>query len=83
MEEVREGQSSAGLNLCDCCAYALSRVSGEPPLFQGADFRKTDVTAARPTPIGPSDTRPPDAIRPHITPVPIAPAAPADRGLVP
>ena len=34
----------AGLNIGDCCAYALARVSGEPLLFKGDDFRKTDIS---------------------------------------
>ncbi|HVB54014.1 MAG TPA: type II toxin-antitoxin system VapC family toxin [Candidatus Acidoferrales bacterium] len=38
---------SAGLNLGDCFAYALARASGEPLLFKGDDFTKTDVVSAR------------------------------------
>jgi len=41
-----KGRSAADLNIGDCCAYALSRVSGEPLLFRGDDFAKTDVTPA-------------------------------------
>ena len=41
------GRHSAGLNFGDCFAYALAKVSGEPLLFKGEDFRKTDVAAAR------------------------------------
>lgn len=41
-----KGRHPAGLNLGDCCSYALSRSSGEPLLFKGADFSKTDVTVA-------------------------------------
>jgi hypothetical protein len=33
----------AGLNIGDCCSYALSKYSGEPLLFKGNDFTKTDV----------------------------------------
>ena len=33
----------AGLNLGDCFAYALAKSSGEPLLFEGADFSMTDV----------------------------------------
>lgn len=43
------GQGSghrAGLNLGACFAYALARASGEPLLFQGDDFRETDVMSA-------------------------------------
>lgn len=38
-----KGNHPAGLNLCDCCAYALAKISGEPLLFKGVDFRKTDA----------------------------------------
>jgi ribonuclease VapC len=37
---------AAGLNFGDCFAYALAKVSGEPLLFKGGDFKKTDVKAA-------------------------------------
>ena len=30
----------------DCCAYALARHSGEPLLFKGDDFSRTDVVSA-------------------------------------
>ena len=33
----------ARLNFGDCASYALARVSGEPLLFIGDDFRQTDV----------------------------------------
>ncbi len=36
----------AQLNFGDCFAYALSKARGEPLLFKGDDFRKTDVEAA-------------------------------------
>jgi ribonuclease VapC len=42
-----KGRHPANLNIGDCCAYALARVSGEPLLVKGADFARTDVTAAR------------------------------------
>ncbi|GAB6042598.1 type II toxin-antitoxin system VapC family toxin [Endothiovibrio diazotrophicus] len=38
-----KGRHPARLNLGDCCAYALSRHSGEPLLFKGDDFPHTDV----------------------------------------
>lgn len=38
----RDGR--AGLNFGDCFPYALSRASGEPLLFKGSDFTRTDVT---------------------------------------
>ena len=41
-----KGRHGAGLNLADCFAYALSKTSGEPLLFKGGDFAKTDVRAA-------------------------------------
>lgn len=34
------------LNLGDCFAYALSKQRGEPLLFKGGDFSKTDVAVA-------------------------------------
>jgi ribonuclease VapC len=40
-----KGRHPAGLNYGDCFAYALSRTSGEPLLFQGDDFARTDVRA--------------------------------------
>ena len=36
----------AGLNVGDCFAYALSRDTGEPLLFKGEDFARTDVETA-------------------------------------
>jgi ribonuclease VapC len=39
-----KGQHRAGLNFGDCFAYALARVSGEPLLFKGDDFRHTDIS---------------------------------------
>ena len=41
-----KGRHPAGLNYGDLFAYALSKVSGEPLLFKGDDFSKTDVVAA-------------------------------------
>jgi ribonuclease VapC len=43
-----KGNHPAGLNLADCCAYALARTSGEPLLFKGDDFSRTDVTPVLP-----------------------------------
>ena len=40
-----KGRHPAALNFGDCFAYALSAVSGEPLLFSGAGFAKTDVAA--------------------------------------
>jgi ribonuclease VapC len=41
-----KGRHPARLNLGDCFAYALSKETGEPLLFKGDDFRKTDITPA-------------------------------------
>lgn len=45
-EKFGKGRHRAGLNLGDCCAYALSRHSGEPLLFKGNDFPHTDIPSA-------------------------------------
>lgn len=37
------GRHPAALNLGDCFSYALSAARGEPLLFVGDDFSKTDV----------------------------------------
>lgn len=42
------GRHPAGLNFGDCFSYALAKVSREPLLFKGSDFRKTDISAALP-----------------------------------
>ena len=41
-----KGRHPASLNFGDCFAYALAKVSGEPLLFKGKDFKKTDITSA-------------------------------------
>jgi ribonuclease VapC len=38
-----KGNHAAALNFGDCFAYALSLLSGEPLLFKGKDFARTDV----------------------------------------
>ena len=38
-----KGRHVAGLNIGDCCSYALARYSGEPMLFVGEDFARTDL----------------------------------------
>jgi ribonuclease VapC len=43
-----KGRHAAGLNFGDCFSYALAKATGEPLLFQGDDFRKTDVIPALP-----------------------------------
>lgn len=41
-----KGRDPAGLNLGDCAAYALALHSGEPLLYKGDDFARTDVRSA-------------------------------------
>jgi ribonuclease VapC len=41
-----KGNHPAGLNIGDCCAYALAKYSGEPLLFKGEDFALTDIPSA-------------------------------------
>ena len=38
-----KGRHAAALNYGDCFSYALAVTRGEPLLFKGADFAKTDV----------------------------------------
>jgi len=40
------GRHPAGLNFGDCFAYALVKTTGEPLLFKGDDFGRTDIVAA-------------------------------------
>ncbi len=42
-----KGRHPAGLNLGDCCSYALATERGTPLLFKGNDFSQTDVQVAR------------------------------------
>jgi ribonuclease VapC len=39
------GRHPARLNIGDCFAYALAKTTGEPLLFKGADFGRTDIVA--------------------------------------
>jgi ribonuclease VapC len=41
-----KGRHPASLNFADCISYALARRSGEPLLFKGDDFSKTDTIPA-------------------------------------
>ena len=41
-----KGRHPANLNFGDCFSYALAKATGEPLLFRGDDFRKTDVQSA-------------------------------------
>jgi ribonuclease VapC len=38
-----KGRHAASLNFGDCFSYALATVLGEPLLFKGEDFARTDV----------------------------------------
>ena len=40
------GNHPAALNFGDCFAYALAETTGEPLLYKGEDFARTDVKAA-------------------------------------
>lgn len=41
-----KGRHPAGLNFGDCFSYALSMASGEPLLYKGDDFGRTDLRRA-------------------------------------
>jgi ribonuclease VapC len=41
-----KGRHPAGLNYGDCFSYALATVLGEPLLYKGEDFLRTDVTSS-------------------------------------
>jgi ribonuclease VapC len=41
-----KGRHPAGLNIGDCCSYALAKCAGEPLLFKGDDFSRTDIREA-------------------------------------
>jgi ribonuclease VapC len=41
-----KGRHAAQLNFGDCFAYALAKATGEPLLFKGMDFNKTDIRKA-------------------------------------
>jgi ribonuclease VapC len=41
-----EGRHSAGLNFGDCLAYAVANLAGQPLLYVGDDFTKTDLPRA-------------------------------------
>ena len=38
-----KGRHPAGLNFGDCFSYSLARALGEPLLFVGSDFSRTDI----------------------------------------
>ena len=41
-----KGRHPAGLNYGDCFSYALAKATGEPLLFKGDDFPRTDIERA-------------------------------------
>jgi ribonuclease VapC len=41
-----KGRHPARLNLGDCSAYALAKQSGQPLLYKGNDFSRTDIKSA-------------------------------------
>lgn len=41
-----KGRHPAALNIGDCFAYALAKGTGEPLLFKGDDFARTDIVPA-------------------------------------
>ncbi len=41
-----KGNHPAKLNFGDCFAYALAKQTGEPLLFKGDDFARTDIVSA-------------------------------------
>ena len=41
--KFRKGRHPASLNFGDCFAYALAKMSSEPLLAKGTDFRQTDL----------------------------------------
>lgn len=43
-----KGRHPAGLNYGDCFSHALSVWSGEPLLYKGDDFTRTDIRSADP-----------------------------------
>ncbi len=43
-----KGRHDAALNCGDCFSYALASATGEPLLFTGADFARTDIAVAAP-----------------------------------
>lgn len=45
-----KGRHPAGLNFGDCFSYALAKVTGEPLLFKGKDFKRTDIVSALESP---------------------------------
>jgi len=42
-----KGRHPAGLNLGDCCVYALAKSTEQPVLCKGQDFSRTDILIVR------------------------------------
>lgn len=42
-----KGRHPASLNFGDCFSYALAKATGQPLLFKGSDFARTDIEACR------------------------------------
>jgi len=49
-----KGRHPAGLNYGDCFSYALAKISGEPLLAKGDDFRHSDIRLCDETPTDPA-----------------------------
>lgn len=45
-ERFGRGRHSAGLNFGDCLSYATAKLAGQPLLYVGGDFNKTDLHIA-------------------------------------
>jgi ribonuclease VapC len=45
-KQFGKGRHAAGLNFGDCFSYALAKHRGEPLLFKGDDFSRTDIQPA-------------------------------------
>jgi len=43
-----KGRHAAGLNFGDCSSYALAQALGEPLLYKGEGFSRTDVVRYEP-----------------------------------
>lgn len=47
----RGSDSPARLNFGDCMSYSLAMAAGEPLLYKGEDFSRTDLVPALPAPV--------------------------------
>jgi ribonuclease VapC len=57
-----KGSHEAGLNIGDCFAYALAQRTGEPLLYVGDDFGKTDIAPAEVRPVAAGQSEGNDAV---------------------